>query len=57
MESGKHYMSWYHQGATKQQDERPYEHDGPMIDCIEVELKEVTKKEWTAVNIDEIFEV
>lgn len=34
--SGKFYEAHYSRGATEQQDERPFEHDGDAIACVEV---------------------
>ena len=44
-DEGKFYSTNYSEGATECQDERPWEYDDE-IDCVEVELKEVTKLEW-----------
>lgn len=34
---GSLYRTWYSRGATEQQEERPFEHDGDEIECTEVE--------------------
>ncbi len=39
---GKLYMVHYDRGATEYQDYRPFENDGPEIDCTEVEAYEAT---------------
>lgn len=41
LSSGKIYSVGYQVGATESQDESPWEHDGPLIDCYEVEPVEV----------------
>lgn len=46
----KFYQSVYSKGATEMQDESPYEYDGDMINCIEVEQKEVMVKQWVEVE-------
>lgn len=46
--SGKHYSLVWSRGATEQQDESPFEYDEP--EPVEVELKEVTRMEWVAVE-------
>ncbi len=43
--NGKFYQTHYSVGATECQDESPWEYDDE-IECVEVELKEVTKLEW-----------
>ena len=45
--TNKHYELSWSVGATEHQEESPFEYDDPTP--IEVELKEVTKKEWVAV--------
>ena len=47
--SGKFYATSYSCGATESQDERPFEYEGALIDCQEVEPAEVTKIEYHAV--------
>jgi hypothetical protein len=47
----KHYISFFNRGATEYQDEGPYEYDNKMIECVEVEPKEVLVKTW--VNVEE----
>lgn len=42
---GKFWETYYSEGATEMQDERPWEYDD-TIECIEVELKEVKVKKW-----------
>jgi hypothetical protein len=42
---GKFYQTHYSEGATEQQDERPWEYE-EEIDCVEVELKEVKVMKW-----------
>ena len=44
----KYYRTHYSVGATESQDERPWEYED-AIDCIEVELKEVTTKKWVEI--------
>lgn len=39
--TNKFYSSSYSRGATECQDERPYEHEGNEIECVEVVPKEV----------------
>jgi hypothetical protein len=34
--TGRYYSTHYSVGATEQQDESPYEHEGDAIDCVEV---------------------
>ena len=50
-ETGKHYASEYSVGATEQQDECAYEHEGDEITCIEVEEVEVTVKKWMGIDV------
>lgn len=38
---GKLYQTGYSTGATEHQDEGPFENDGKIIDCYEVEAVEV----------------
>ena len=38
----KYYETIYSQGATEQQDESPYEYEGDMIECPEVEQVQTT---------------
>jgi len=45
---GKHYRTFYSKGATEYQDESPWEYDED-VKCTEVELKEVTVKQWVDV--------
>ena len=47
--TGKHYKSCYSVGATEMQCEEAYEYDKEDIECFEVELKEVTVKQWVEV--------
>lgn len=42
-ETGKAYQVCYSRGATECQDESPFEYDGDMINCTEVEPVEVMK--------------
>ena len=46
---GKFYRTYYYEGATEMQDERPWEYE-TEIECIEVELKEVKVKKWVEVE-------
>jgi len=46
---GKFYRTYYSEGATEMQDERPWEYE-TEIECIEVELKEVKVKKWVEVE-------
>lgn len=48
--SGKFYSTCYSTGATECQDESPFEYEGDLIDCQEVEPVEVTKIEYHAVT-------
>ena len=48
-DDGKYYEAPYSVGATEQQDERPWE-DEEIIECTEVELKEVKVKKWIPVE-------
>jgi len=48
--NGKFYASEYSTGLTEQQSEDPYEYDGDMIECIEVEPKEITVIEYVKVE-------
>lgn len=45
---GKCYQTTYSVGATESQDERPWEYED-IIDCVEVEEKEVMVKQWVEV--------
>jgi hypothetical protein len=38
--TGKYYRARYSRGATECQDERPFEYEGDVIHCIEVQPKE-----------------
>lgn len=46
---GKVYQTTYSVGATEMQDEGPFEYDGDLIHCIEVEPVEVTVIEYRPV--------
>lgn len=46
---GKHYRAGYSQGATEQQDERPFE-DEDEVDCEEVKAEEYTATRWVPVK-------
>lgn len=48
--TGKHYRTFWQRGATEMQDERPFEYDKGEVDCDEVELVEVTIKEWRKIK-------
>ena len=48
----KFYMTWYTEGATEQQDERPWECDN-TVDCEEVEPVEVTVIKYVKKKGDE----
>lgn len=39
--TGLFYQIEYSYGATEYQDERPFEHDGDLIECVQVEPVEV----------------
>lgn len=39
---GKFYQAFYSQGATEYQDEAPFEHEGPEVECKEVFEKQKT---------------
>jgi len=43
--NGVFYSTYYGEGATEAQDESPWEYDDD-VECIEVELREVTVKKW-----------
>lgn len=47
---GKCYESTFSMGSTESQDERPYEYDGDMIECQEVEPYEVTVTKYRKVS-------
>lgn len=42
---GKFYKTTYSEGATEMQEEGPFEYE-TEIECVEVELREVTCKKW-----------
>jgi hypothetical protein len=42
---GKHWRTSYSEGATEEQFEEPWEYE-PKVECVEVELREVTVKRW-----------
>lgn len=44
----KYWMTYYSEGATEQQDERPWEYD-TEIECTEVHIVEKTIKVWETV--------
>ncbi len=46
--SGKHYQLCWSQGATEEQDERPFEYDTPEPE--EVVQKEILVKTWVPAN-------
>ena len=48
-DKGKFYMTWYSEGATECQDERPWEYEDE-VECIEVELREVKVKKWMPID-------
>lgn len=48
-DNGKFYSTMYSEGATEMQDESPWEYDN-IIECTEVELKEVKVKKWVPVE-------
>lgn len=48
-DNGKFYQTTYMEGATEMQDERPWEYEDE-IECVEVELREVTIKKWVPVE-------
>lgn len=48
---GKFYRTWYSEGATEYQDEGPWEFD-EIVDCEEVEQREVLVKQWFKVDDD-----
>lgn len=48
---GKFYGTSYSVGATETQDETPYEYDGDLIECEELEPKEVTIIEYHHIPI------
>lgn len=46
----KFFSTAYSVGATESQDERPYEYEGDLIECIEVEPYEVTVTKYREVK-------
>lgn len=48
-DKGKFYQTTYSEGATEYQDESPWEYED-MIECTEVELREVKVKKWMPVD-------
>lgn len=49
-ETDKLYQTSYSRGATECQDESPWEYDGDMIDCHEVEKYEKTIIEYRPIK-------
>lgn len=47
-DDGKHYQVSFNAPATEKQDVQPWE-DEEEVECQEVELREVTRKEWVDV--------
>ena len=47
-DQGKFYKTYYSEGATEMQDERPWEYDNE-IECTEVHIIEKLVKVWEAV--------
>ncbi|MCC0645357.1 hypothetical protein KGF41_13910 [Clostridioides sp. ZZV14-6150] len=47
---GKFYRTYYSEGATEMQDESPFEYEDDIIECEEVELKEILVKKWVSVK-------
>lgn len=47
---GKHYGVSYGVGATECQDLSPFDYDPEEIECVEMELKEVTIEKWVEKN-------
>jgi hypothetical protein len=47
---GLHYETGYSEGATEQQDERPFEFDADEIDCIQVEEVSTVVTVWVPVR-------
>ena len=48
-DKGKFYRAYYKKGKTEQQYIDPWEYE-ELIECQEVELKEVTVKKWVGVQ-------
>ena len=48
-DNGKFWQTTYSEGATEYQDERPWEYEDE-VECVEVELKEVTVRKWVPVE-------
>lgn len=46
---GKFWQTSYSVGATESQDESPWEYEN-LVECTEVELKEVTVMDWVPVK-------
>ena len=46
---GKYYQTTYSIGSTEMQCESPWEYE-ETIECLEVELREVVRKEWCPVE-------
>lgn len=44
---GRFWETYYSVGATEIQEESPWEYDD-VVECVEVELKEVKVKKWVA---------
>lgn len=49
----KLYESDYQEGATEQQDESPYEYEGDVITCTEVEAVEKIVIDYRAVDLND----
>ncbi|MOA27577.1 hypothetical protein D3C78_1484610 [compost metagenome] len=47
--ANKYYITYYSEGATESQEERPYEYDDDEIDCEEVAPVEVVVTQYKAV--------
>lgn len=50
--NGKYYRAYYSEGATELQDECPWEYED-VVSCEEVELREVSVKQWCPVEMGE----
>lgn len=48
---GKFYQTCYSVGATECQEEGPWD-DEPVVQCVQVEQKEVLVKQWVPVEED-----
>ena len=47
---GLHYQSTYTEGATEQQEQRPYEYESDTIECTQVQEEVVEVTQWVPVK-------